>query len=64
MRQTAHLSTVDEFGQGDVSVVAKDVDVVELGAGAVLEFDAEEVADVRGRAAAELNGNGGGEVSW
>lgn len=64
MRQAAHLSTVDELGQGDVSVVAKDVDVLELGVGAVLEFDAEEVADIRGRATAELNGNGRGEVSW
>jgi len=64
MRPVTYLSTVDKLGQGDVSVVAKDVDVVELGAGAVLEFDAEEVADIRGRAAAELNGNGGGEVSW
>jgi hypothetical protein len=63
MRQAAHLSTVDEFGQGDVSVVAKDVDVLEVGAGAVLEFDAEEVADIRGSATAELNGNGRGEVS-
>jgi hypothetical protein len=63
MRQAAHLSTVDELGQGDVSVVAKDVDVLEVGAGAVLEFNAEEVADIRGRATAELNGNGRGEVS-
>jgi hypothetical protein len=44
-------------------VVAKDVDVLELGVGAVLEFDAEEIADIRGRAAAELNGDGRGEVS-
>lgn len=63
MRQAAYLSTVDELGQGDVSLVVKDVDVLELGAGAVLEFDAKEVADIRGRAAAELNGNGRGEVS-
>lgn len=45
-------------------MVAKDVDVLEFGVGTVLEFDAEEVADVGGRAAAELNSEGRGEVSW
>jgi len=40
------------------------VDILEVGVGAVLEFDAEEVADIRGRAATELNGDGRGEVSW
>ena len=55
------LSTVDELGQGDVGVVAEDVDILE-GGGTVLELDAEEVTDVRGRTAAELDGNGGGVI--
>jgi len=37
----------------------KDMDILEGGVGAV---DAQEVADIR-RRAAELNGDGGGEVS-
>ena len=51
---------VDELGQGDVSVMAKDMDILEVGVGAV---DEGEVADIK-RRAAELNGDGGGEVSW
>jgi len=43
----AHLSAVDELSQGDVGMVAKDVDILEVGVGAVLESDAEEVADIR-----------------
>jgi len=32
--------------------------------GAVLELDAQEVADIRGRATAELNGESGGVIGW
>ncbi len=55
----AHLGAVDEFGQGDVRVVAKDVDVLEVAGGSVLDLEAEEVSDIGGRAAAEFNGEGG-----
>ena len=48
---------VDELGQGGVSVVAKDMHILEGGVGAA---DAEEVADIR-RRAAELNGDGDGD---
>jgi hypothetical protein len=58
-----NLSAVDELSQRDISVVAEDVDIVEL-VGSVLEFDAEEVADVGRRAAAELNSNGRGKVGF
>lgn len=57
-----YLGAVDEFGEGDVSVVAKDVNVFESSGGTVLESDAEEVTDVGGRATAELDSNGGGVV--
>lgn len=58
-----NLSAVDELSQRDISMVAEDVDITEL-VGSVLELDAEEVADVGGRAAAELNGNGRGKVGF
>lgn len=54
-----YLSAVDELSQGDVSVVAEDVDILEMGIGSVLEFDAEEVTNIRGRATAELNSDSG-----
>lgn len=44
-------------------MVTKDVEVLEVSIGSVLEPDAEEVADIGGRAAAELNGNDRGELS-
>lgn len=58
-----YLSAVNEFGQGDIGVVTKDVEVLEVSIGSILEPDAEEVADIGGRAAAELNGNDRGELS-
>lgn len=57
------LSTIDELGQRDISIVAEDVDILEL-AGSVPESDAEEVTDIRGRAAAELDSHGRGEVGY
>ena len=62
MKSITNLSAVDELGQGDVGLVAKDVDVVPRVGGAVLETETQEVANVRGRAAAELNGDGRGVV--
>jgi len=56
------LGAVDEFSQGDISMVAKDMDILEVGVGAVPELNAEEVADVRRRAAAELDGDGRGKI--
>lgn len=57
------LCSVDEFGQRDVSVVAKDMNILES-PGAVLELDAKEVADIRGRATAELNGESGCVIGY
>jgi hypothetical protein len=62
MKTLTHLSAVDELGQGDVGLVAEDVDVVPSVGSAVLETETQEVANVRGRAAAELNGDGRGVV--
>jgi len=55
---------VDELSQGDISVVAKDVDIAEGPSSAVLEFDTEEIAGIRGRAATELNRDGRSIVSY
>jgi len=52
------LSTVDELSQRDICVVTEDVDVLEAVRGTVLEFDAEEVAEIGGRSTAQLNSNG------
>jgi hypothetical protein len=49
-----HLGTVDKFSQGNIGMVAKDVDILEIG-GAILELDAQEVADVRRGTTAEFN---------
>jgi hypothetical protein len=38
------------------------MDVLEVAGSSVPELDAEEVTDIRGRAAAELNGDGRGVV--
>ena len=57
-----NLSAVDELGQRDISVVAKDMDILEVAGSSVPELDAEEVTDIRRRAAAELDGDGGGVV--
>ena len=62
MKTRTHLSAVDELSQGNVGLVAEDVDVVPVVGSAVLEAETQEVADVRGRAAAELNGDGRGVV--
>jgi hypothetical protein len=45
-------------------VVAKDVDVLPVARGTVLEAEAEEVADIRGSTTAELNGESGAVVGW
>jgi hypothetical protein len=52
------LSTVDELSQGDIRLVAEDVNILEVGVGSVLELDAEEVAEVGGITTAELNDDG------
>ena len=56
------LSTVDELGQGDVGLVAEDVDIMPGVVGTVLEAEAQEVTDIGGRATAELNSDGRGVV--
>ena len=45
-------------------MVTKDVDVIEALGSAILESDAEEIADIGRRAAAELNGDGRGVVGY
>lgn len=61
-RVVIYLSTVDEFGQRNIGVVAKDVDILKVSGGSILELDAEEVANIGGRATAELNGDGRGKI--
>jgi len=39
-------------------MVAKDVDILEVGMSTILELDTEKVADIRGRATAEFNNDG------
>lgn len=45
-------------------MVAENVEVLEAVSGSVLEFDSEEVAEVRGRSSTELDGDGGSVVSY
>lgn len=45
-------------------MVAKDVDVLPEARGTVLEAEAEEVADIRGRTTAEFNGKSRAVVGW
>ena len=61
-KANAYLGSVDELSQRDVCVMAKDVEILEPFGSAVLELDADEVAEVRGRSSAQLNGNCGGVV--
>jgi len=53
------LSPVYELGQGNICMMAEDVDVLEVFGAPILELDAEEVAEVGRRAAAELDSNCG-----
>jgi hypothetical protein len=59
-----YLSTVDEFSQGDIGMVAKDMDILETACGAILEFDAQEVANIRRRATAEFNSQRRSVISY
>jgi hypothetical protein len=59
-----YLSPVDELGQRDVCVVAKDMVILEALCGSVLELDAEEVAKIGGRSSAQLNGKSRSVVSY
>lgn len=52
------LCTVDEFGEGNVSMVAEDMDIAEASRSSIPETDAEEVTDIGGGTAAELNSDG------
>jgi hypothetical protein len=52
---------VNELGNGNVCIVAKDVDILEVGR-AVLEPEADKVTDVGGRATTEVNGKSSGVV--
>lgn len=45
-------------------MVAEDVDILEALARSILELDTEEVTEIRGRTAAELNGNGRSVVGF
>jgi len=58
-----YLDAVDEFGQGDVSTMTKDVNSTEVVTGPVPELEAQKVAVVRKRATTQLNDEGRGEVS-
>ena len=60
--EISYLGTVDELSQGDISVVAENVNILKGAGGAVLKLDAEEVTEVRRGSAAELNGECRGEV--
>lgn len=62
--RTTYLGTVDELGQGDISTVTEDVDVVPGARSAVLELEADKVTDIGGRATAELDGKGRGVVGY
>lgn len=59
-----YLSLVDEFGQRNICVVAKNVNILETVGGAILEFDAEEVTEVGGLSSAQLDGNSGSVVGY
>ena len=58
------LGAVDELSQWDISVVAKDMDITEGTSSAVLELDTEEVANIRRRTAAELDGDGRSVIGY
>ena len=60
----SYLGAVDELGQRDVCVVAKDVDVLPVASGSVLEAESEEVTDIGGRATAELDSQSRAVVGW
>lgn len=60
--EISYLGAVDELSQGDISVVAENVNILKGAGGAVLELDAEEVTEVRRGSAAELNGESRGVV--
>ena len=53
-----YLYSVDKFGQGDVLMVVKNMEIFET-PGTVLELDVQEVTDIRGRASAKLNCDSG-----
>jgi hypothetical protein len=57
-----YLSAVNELGQRDISVMAKDVNILEIRMSSVLELNAKEVADIRGRTTAKFNSDGRGVV--
>lgn len=56
----AYLESVDELGEGHITFVSEHVDGLEVFVlGSVLEFDADKVSDVWGRAADELDDQSG-----
>ena len=64
IHEETHLSSVDELGQRNVCVVAKDVVFVERTGSAILELDAEEVAKVGRWSSAQFDGNSRGVVGY
>lgn len=46
-RTSNYLNAVDEFGQRDIAIVAKNVDGTEVIIGPVLELEAQEIPIVR-----------------
>jgi hypothetical protein len=59
----AYLSTVDELGQGDVSMMTENVDILEIAGGPIFELEAQEVTDIRWGPTTEFDGNCGSKVS-
>lgn len=58
-----YLETVDELSQRDVLTVSEDVYGAELFVSAVPKFEPQELAGVRRRSAAKLDGDGRAVVS-
>lgn len=56
MKRLANLRLVDELCQGDIRVRPEHMEGLEILRGAVLEFEAQEIAKVGRGAAAEFDG--------
>jgi hypothetical protein len=57
-----YLSSVNEFSQRNVCVVAECMEVFEVLSGSILEFNSEEIAEVWGRSSSELDSDSGSIV--
>ena len=57
-----HLSPVEEFREGNVSLVTESVESLEVVVGAVLELDPQEGTILGGRSTTEFEGKGRSEV--